>query len=175
MDKEIKCELDKWRLLKIYLNCWVQSVVVSNMKSSWRPVTSSVLWDGYWVLHCWIFSLKTRVMGKSGPAENFQMIQNQEEWLMNQRVALASRGIWTGWKIGTTGFSTSSKRRNARSCTQEGLTHMPQDTLELSPLESSFVEKAQRVCMDTKLIFSQQCTLVTKKSPTTSWVSLGSI
>lgn len=44
IDKVLKYVLDKWTVMWAvnWLNYWAQSVVVSSMKSSWRPGTNNV-------------------------------------------------------------------------------------------------------------------------------------
>lgn len=41
-DKLMKYSLDEWTGTGNWLNCWAQSLVISSMKSSWRPVTTGV-------------------------------------------------------------------------------------------------------------------------------------
>lgn len=45
---------------------------------------------------CLVFSLVTRVVGHGAPSTSLLVVQNWEEWLVQQRVLLPSRKILTG-------------------------------------------------------------------------------
>lgn len=69
-------------------------------------------------------------------------MQNWEQWLIHQGVVLPFRETLTFCRNGPTGISSSSAKRNAKSCSCKGSNkHVHQYTLVTEPLETSFVGK----------------------------------
>ena len=81
----MKHRLEKWtvRWTENWLNCRARKVVVSVMKSSWKPVANGVPRYQHWGQQ---FKINTFINEQD--IANLQTIQNWEEWLMHQTVVL---------------------------------------------------------------------------------------
>ncbi|KAK4826443.1 LOW QUALITY PROTEIN: hypothetical protein QYF61_009140 [Mycteria americana] len=167
MDEQIVRWIGNW------LNGQAQSLVISGMKSSWRPVTSGVpqgtvlgpalftifindLDDGaeYTLSK---FADDTKLGRVADMPEGHAAIQKElnrlEKWADSRSCSTrsCSRRIM---------FRSSTRRRD-NFCTNNSL---HQDRLGATQLESSLQKRTWSVLVDTKLNMSQQCAHVAKKA-----------
>lgn len=87
-------------------------VFISNSKSNRRLATSSVL-QGM-VLGPVLFNATTLIiwlMGQRVASASLQMMQNCVEPLIHKLIVLPSKRIWTDWRNGPKGSSSSSARK----------------------------------------------------------------
>lgn len=100
IDKFLKYGSDKWTVTwaENWLNYWAQSVVVSSVKSSWRPGTNSVTQGSIFcptLFNILVCDLEDWTELHSASS---QVIQNSEEWLIHQRMVLSFRNMLAGWR-----------------------------------------------------------------------------
>lgn len=117
IDKLLNCGLKRQAAMWIenWLNGRSQRMVISDAESSWRPATSKSTPGVNTVsssLQCLHWMMRQSVCSAS-----LLKTQNWEEWQIQQRVELPSKGSSTGWGNGLTRTS-----RSAKPCTCGGTT-----------------------------------------------------
>ncbi|GAB0210319.1 mitochondrial enolase superfamily member 1 [Grus japonensis] len=158
-DKLLMYGLDEQtvRWIENWLNGWAQRVVISGMKSSWRPVTSGVPQGS--VLGPVLFNIFINDLDDTAECALCMFADDIKP--------SGAVDMLEGWDAIQRDLDKLEKLFNKGKCQ---VLHLGRNNpkhqymLGADQLESSFAEKALGVLVDTKLNMSQQCALAAKKA-----------